>query len=105
MAKEGLTIPPGGIRVSGMLPAKKSVSHRLKIARGHLDKIVRMVENGDYCIDILTQSQAVQSALRQTDALILEDHLKHCVADAVQGSAEAKDQAITEVVKVFRQRP
>jgi len=79
------------------------VSHRLKIARGHLDKVIQMVEEGQYCIDILTKSQAVQAALKETDALILEDHLKNCVADAVRGgSASARDTAVSEVVKVFR---
>lgn len=73
--------------------------HRLKIARGHLDKVIDMVEAGDYCIDILTQSQAIQSALRQVDTLILENHLKTCVADAIRGNR--KDQAIAEIIKVW----
>ncbi len=76
--------------------------HRLKIAKGHLDKVIRMVQNDEYCIDILTQSQAVQAALREVDAIILEKHLKTCVADALQGSK--KDQAIAEVIKVFKKK-
>ncbi len=76
--------------------------HRLKIAKGHLDKVIRMVQNGDYCIDILTQSQAVQAALKKVDALILENHLKTCVADAVRG--DKKDQAVAEVIKVFKKK-
>ncbi len=77
-------------------------THRLKIAQGHLDKVIRMVQNGDYCIDILTQSQAVQAALREVDAIILENHLKTCVTDAVRGNK--KDQAIAEVIKVFKKK-
>ncbi|KKU03403.1 MAG: hypothetical protein UX99_C0018G0001 [Candidatus Amesbacteria bacterium GW2011_GWB1_47_26] len=76
--------------------------HRLKIAKGHLDKVIRMVQNGDYCIDILTQSQAVQAALKKVDAIILENHLKTCVTDAVRG--DKKDQAIAEVIKVFKKK-
>ncbi len=76
--------------------------HRLKIAKGHLDKVIRMVQDGDYCIDILNQSQAVQAALKQVDAIILEKHLKTCVTDAVRG--DKKDQAITEVIKVFKKK-
>ncbi len=77
-------------------------THRLKIAKGHLDKVIRMVQNGDYCIDILNQSQAVQAALKQVDVIILENHLKTCVADAVRG--DKKDQAIAEVIKVFKKK-
>jgi DNA-binding FrmR family transcriptional regulator len=74
--------------------------HRLKIARGHLEKVIQMAENHEYCIDILIQSQAVQAALKNADAVILENHLKTCVADAVKGNK--KDQAIGEVMKVFK---
>lgn len=81
---------------------KNNTLHRLKIARGHLDKVIRMVTAKEYCIDILIQSQAVQAALKEVDALILEDHLKHCVADAIQ--ADRKDEAVAEVIKVFKKR-
>lgn len=81
-------------------PSHHNTLHRLKIARGHLDKVIRMVEAGDYCIDILTQSQAVQAALKEVDARILEEHLSHCVADAVAGPDKIK--SIAEVIKIFR---
>lgn len=84
---------------------KGSALHRLQIARGHLDKVMRMVQSGDYCIDILTQSQAVQAALREVDALVLENHLRTCVVDAVKGSPDQKNNAISEVIKVFKKRP
>mgnify|MGYP001579556849 FL=1 len=83
---------------------KGSSLHRLQIARGHLDKVLRMVQRDEYCIDILTQSQAVQSALREVDALVLENHLQHCVVNAVKGSPDEKNNAIAEVVKVFRKK-
>jgi CsoR family transcriptional regulator, copper-sensing transcriptional repressor len=76
------------------------VAHRLKIARGHMDKVIEMVEKKEYCIDILTQSKAVQAALKEADAMILENHLNTCVADAVKN--EKKEDAIAEVMKVFR---
>ena len=76
----------------------KKVIHRLKISKGHLEKIISMVEKGDYCIDIIHQSQAVQSALRKVDRVILDNHLKTCVADAIgQGK---KEEVISEVMKV-----
>lgn len=78
------------------------ILHRLKIARGHLDKVIRMAQSDTYCIDILTQSSAVQSALKQADALILENHLQTCVTDAMKNNK--KDQAIAEVIKVFKKK-
>ena len=63
-----------------------------------------MVQQDEYCIDILTQSQAVQSALREVDAIVLENHLSHCVVDAVKGSQDDKDKAISEVIKVFKKK-
>lgn len=86
------------------MTTKGSPLHRLQIARGHLDKVIRMVVNDDYCIDVLTQSQAVQAALREVDALVLENHLQHCVVDAVKGSPDEKNNAIAEVVKIFRKK-
>lgn len=80
---------------------KERIMHRLKIARGHLDKVINMIDQDSYCIDVLHQSQAVQKAIRQTDNLILENHLKTCVSDAI-GKGK-KDEAIEEVMNVFKQ--
>lgn len=80
----------------------KKIVHRLKIARGHLDKVLKMVEQGEYCIDILVQSKAVRSALSQTDKLLLEHHLSHCVVDHIKDGKSK--QAIDEVLKIFDQK-
>jgi len=82
------------------MDSRNGVLHRLKIARGHLDKVITMVEDDDYCIDILTQSQAVQGQLSEVDARILEKHLGSCVADAMKRGEN--QNAVEEVVKVFR---
>ena len=79
---------------------KERILHRLKIARGHLDKIINMVEEDCYCIDVLHQSQAVQSAIKEADALLLEKHLKTCASDAIKSGK--KEEAVSEVLKVFR---
>lgn len=76
--------------------------HRLKIARGHLDKVITMVEKGEYCIDVVHQSIAVQSALRKVDELILENHLKTCVADSIKRGES--DEAIKEVMEVLKKK-
>lgn len=78
------------------------ISHRLKIARGHLDKIIKMTEDNAYCIDVMHQMQAVEAGLKETGNLLLENHLKGCVADAIkQGQAE---ESIAEIMQVFKKK-
>lgn len=79
---------------------QERILHRLKIAKGHLEKVIKMIEEDCYCIDVLHQSQAVQKALKETDNLMLENHLKTCAADAI-GKGKTED-AIQEVMQVFR---
>ena len=81
---------------------KERILHRYKISLGQLRKIVAMVEEDTYCIDILNQSQAVQKALRETDGVLLENHLKMCVAKSIK--AGKQDKAIAEVMAVFAKR-
>lgn len=79
---------------------QERILHRLKIAKGHLQKVIQMVENGHYCIDVIHQSQAVQRALEETDGLVLENHLKTCVVDHIKmGEADA---SIKEIMNVFK---
>ncbi|MBI2021878.1 metal-sensitive transcriptional regulator [Candidatus Daviesbacteria bacterium] len=74
--------------------------HRLKISLGHLKRVIKMVEDGQYCIDVLHQSNAVQKALKEADNLILENHLKTCASDAI--SKGNKEEAISEIMNVFK---
>lgn len=79
---------------------RERIIHRLKISKGHLNKIIKMVEDECYCIDILNQSRAVQSALKEADSLLLRDYLKLCVSDIAK--KKKSDKAILEVVQVFK---
>ncbi|MDP3994799.1 MAG: metal-sensitive transcriptional regulator [bacterium] len=79
---------------------QERILHRLKIAQGHLGKVIQMVESDDYCIDVIHQSQAVQGALKEVDNLILENHLNSCVANALNNGK--KGQALAEVLEVFK---
>ncbi len=79
---------------------QERILHRLKISRGHLDKVMKMIENDEYCIDVLHQMKAVENGLRETENLLLENHLRGCVADSIaQGK---KDEAIEEIMQVFK---
>jgi CsoR family transcriptional regulator, copper-sensing transcriptional repressor len=79
---------------------QERILHRFKISLGHLKKVMSMVENDNYCIDIIHQSQAVQKALRETDQLILENHLITCATEAFKTGKS--DKAVEELVTVFR---
>lgn len=79
---------------------QERILHRLKIAKGHLAKVISMVENGQYCIDVIHQSQAIQRGLQEADSLVLENHLKTCVVDHIKkGEVSKTVKEIMEVVK------
>ena len=71
----------------------KAVLNRLSRAIGHLESIKRMVEDGRDCSEVLIQLSAVKSAINNTGKVILEDHLKHCLVDAIEsGDMEAIEE-------------
>jgi CsoR family transcriptional regulator, copper-sensing transcriptional repressor len=74
--------------------------HRLKIAKGHLDKVITMAEDGAYCIDTIHQIQAVEAALKNAEDEILKGHLQTCVVEQIkEGKA---DEVVTEIMKVVK---
>ncbi len=76
---------------------------RLKTAEGHLRGIQRMVEEGAYCIDVIRQIQAVQSALNKVSAEILDRHLNSCVITAIRGDdPDERERVLKEITDVFQ---
>ena len=73
----------------GYAKDKEALTKRLHRIEGQVRGIERMVEEDRYCIDILTQIGAVTTALEQVGAKLLEDHVTHCVADAISSGDEA----------------
>lgn len=84
------------------IDSKKDVLHRAKIIEGHCKKVVKMIEEGAYCIDILNQSLAVQNALKKMDEALLKNHLNTCVVQQIH-DGKAKE-ASAEVLEVFKRR-
>lgn len=84
-----------------MLPlAKKDALNRLKTVRGHLDGIIRMVEQDDYCVDVMKQVSAAQASLERVNRLVLKNHLETCFAEAV---AEGRsNEAVAELVDAVK---
>lgn len=80
---------------------KVQVLTRIKRVEGHLKKVREMVENEEYCIKTITQSMAVQSALRAVDEIILKKHLETCVKDSMIKNKNS-DLKIDEVMKTIK---
>jgi len=85
------------------MPLERELTlRRLKTISGHLRGIERMVEEGEYCIDVIRQIQAVQAALNKVSSLILQDHLNSCLITAVRGEdPEERERVLKEIVDVF----
>lgn len=81
---------------------KKQIVNRLRSISGHVQGIERMVEGDVYCIDVIKQILAVQSALTKVSNLVLENHLQTCVTTAIRGQdPEQQGRVIDEIVDVF----
>ena len=75
---------------------------RLKTVEGHVAGIRRMLDEGTYCIDVIRQIQAVQSALNKTSKIILEDHMNSCVVTAVRGDdPDERERVLKEIADVY----
>ena len=79
---------------------KAALTKRLHRIEGQVRGIERMVEDDRYCIDVLTQIAAVNAALRGVSVLLLDDHLRHCVRDAVRSEADG-DAIVTEATEAI----
>jgi DNA-binding FrmR family transcriptional regulator len=76
---------------------------RLKSVEGHVRGVQRMVEEGQYCVDVVHQIEAVQKALGKVSALVLERHLNHCATAAIRGEdPRERERVIGELLDVFR---
>lgn len=80
---------------------QKAVINRLARAIGHLEKVKRMVESGADCSDVLVQLAAVRAALDNTGKVILRDHMRHCMVDAVSAGDLAAIEDLCQAVDKF----
>ncbi len=81
---------------------REDTLRRLKVVEGHIRGIGRMVESDAYCIDLLRQVQAVQSALNKISTSILDDHLHSCLMTAVRGDDPGeRERVLKEITEVY----
>ena len=82
---------------------QKAVINRLARAIGHLEKVKRMVEDGCDCSEVLVQLAAVRSAIDNTGKVMLQDHMRHCMVDAVAaGDTEAIEDLCNAIEKYMK---
>lgn len=80
---------------------QRAVINRLARAIGHLEKVKSMVEEGRDCSEVLVQLAAVRSALDNTGKVILKDHMRHCVVDAVSAGDQASIDDLCMAIDKF----
>ena len=80
----------------GYVDDKQALLARLRRAEGQVRGIARMIDEDVYCIDVLTQISAVNSALRSVALNLLDEHLNHCVTRAVAEGGDDADQKLAE---------
>ncbi len=79
----------------------KAVLNRLSRAIGHLESVKKMVENGRDCSEVLIQIAAVRSAINNIGKVILQDHIQHCLVDAVENDAEQALDDLCQAIDKF----
>jgi DNA-binding FrmR family transcriptional regulator len=82
---------------------QQDLIRRLRTSQGHLAAVLRMVEEGVYCVDILKQIAAVQSSLSKVAHAVSSAHMKHCVRDAVlSGGGEERIDEMMEALRYLK---
>lgn len=80
----------------------QDIARRLKSVEGHVRGIGRMLDEGAYCVDVVTQILAVQRALKKVSTLVLDRHLRSCVTRAIQSDdAQSRNGVLDELLEVF----
>lgn len=93
-------IPPGGIMRAMKIATKKQLQNRLKRIEGQIRGLQALVEKDTYCIDVITQTSAIKSALSGVEDLLLENHLDTCASSQIKSGNIEK--AKKEILAVYR---
>lgn len=83
-----------------MTTNKQKLIRRLQILEGQVRGLQKMIDNGTYCIDVITQTSAIKQGLSNVEDMLMEGHLGHCVVDQIKKGET--DKATAEILKVYK---
>ena len=86
----------------GYSPSKDDFLVRLRRIEGQVRGLQRLVNEDTYCIDVLTQISSVTKALHGVGVALLDEHIRHCVSEAVQEGGDTADETVEEVVAAIQ---
>jgi len=92
---------PGRYSERVIADIKKRALHRIRILEGQMRGLEKMIENEDYCMDIITQSLAIQKSLGSLNKLLVENHLLTHVTQMFEEGGDSKDAAVGELLRIF----
>ena len=94
--------PPGVLTQSMITDLKQRALHRTKILEGQIRGLQKMIDADEYCMDIVTQSLAVQKSLSSLNKLIIENHLRTHISDMMtSGNETHKEMAVDDLIKLY----
>ncbi|MBI1327030.1 metal-sensitive transcriptional regulator [Pseudemcibacter aquimaris] len=85
-----------------MHPSHKDHLGKLNRVSGQVEAVKRMIDEGKYCVDIMTQIRAARSALKAVELAVLETHMKSCLDQACCHSADEQNKKIEEIVTLLK---
>jgi DNA-binding FrmR family transcriptional regulator len=80
---------------------KKRALHRSRILEGQMRGLEKMIEDEEYCVDIITQSLAIQKSLKSLNKLLVENHLRTHVTEMFEAGGDSAQQAVDELLKIY----
>jgi CsoR family transcriptional regulator, copper-sensing transcriptional repressor len=86
----------------GYYDDKEALQGRLRRIEGQVRGLQRMIENDEYCIDILTQISAASNALKRVALELLDDHIRHCVANQTESGKDMVREATAAVERLVK---
>jgi CsoR family transcriptional regulator, copper-sensing transcriptional repressor len=91
--------------VTGYAMDKEALQARLRRIEGQVRGLQRMIDEDQYCLDVLTQVSSVTAALQAVGFGLLDDHVRHCVRESIeQGKGDAKVEELMSAVERFARR-
>ena len=101
--QQGKQATPGTVHGYIKAKDKEKIQNRLRRIEGQVRGVHRMVDEEAYCVDVLTQISSIVSAMEKVGAILLKDHVEHCVRESIENGedAEEKIEELTTAVERF----